>query len=195
MTADYVEVAKTTEKVARLLTKGKTIEIKTPGGTEFKADISGRKGTADTGLLRKKGDFGNLPGGEAFIAPIEDKSGRRIVFDGPIASSGLIHKPIIVDVEEGRVTYTNSSEIQSIFTDIKDASIVAEIGVGTNPRSKLLGNILEDEKARGTAHIAFGNNINFGGKNDAKVHLDGIMKRPTVVIDGKVLVKEGSLLD
>jgi leucyl aminopeptidase (aminopeptidase T) len=193
MTADYFEVTKTTEKVARLLSNGKSVEIKTSCGTDFRADLFGREGIADTGLLRKKGDFGNLPGGEAFIAPIEDTSEGRIVFDGPIASSGLTHDPIIADVKDGRVTYTSSSELQSIFRDIKGASLVAEIGIGTNPRAMLIGNILEDEKVRGTAHVAFGNNTNFGGINNAKVHLDGIIKRPTVVIDGRVFVKEGIL--
>ncbi|MFQ5800170.1 MAG: aminopeptidase, partial [Candidatus Hydrothermarchaeales archaeon] len=99
MTADYREVAEAARRVAEVLTQGRTIEIKTSAGTDFKTSIYRREGYADTGLLTKKGDFGNLPGGEGFIAPLEGKSEGRIVFDGPIASSGLFHAPLVVEVE------------------------------------------------------------------------------------------------
>jgi leucyl aminopeptidase (aminopeptidase T) len=193
MTADYVEVSEAARKVAEILSHGKEIMIKTSAGTNFRADITGRKGLADTGLLTEKGVFGNLPGGEGFIAPVEGTSEGRIVFDGPIASSGLSHDPIVVEVEGGRATDTNYSELADVFVEIKKASNVGEIGIGVNPAAKLIGNILEDEKVLGTAHVAFGSNTNFGGSVDAKVHLDGIIKNPTVLVDGKGVVKEGSL--
>lgn len=194
MTADYREVAYAARRVAAALTQGRTIEIKTSAGTDFKASISGRQGYADTGLLTKKGDFGNLPGGEGFIAPLEGNSEGRIVFDGPIASSGLSHEPTVVDVENGRATYTGYEGLSKIFKDVKDASNVAEIGIGVNPEARLTGNVLEDEKVLGTAHVAFGNNVNFGGKINAKIHIDGIIKDPTISVDGKVIAKKGALL-
>jgi leucyl aminopeptidase (aminopeptidase T) len=194
MTADYHKVAQAAKIVSDALNKGKNIEIKTSLGTDFKADIKGRRGYADTGLLREKGDFGNLPGGEGFIAPIEGGSNGRIFFDGPIASSGLSHEPILVDIVDGRVTKTNNPELQSVFKDFEGASFVGEIGIGVNPKARLIGNILEDEKVLGTAHVAFGNNTNFGGKIDAKIHIDGIIKNPTILLDRRTIVKEGSLL-
>jgi leucyl aminopeptidase (aminopeptidase T) len=193
MIADYHEVAKAASSVSDVLSKGNTIEIKTSLGTDFKAEISEREGYADTGLMREKGDFGNLPGGEGFIAPVEGRSNGRIFFDGPIASSGLSHEPISVDVVDGCVAKTDNPELQEVFKDFEDASCVGEIGIGVNPKARLIGNILEDEKVLGTAHVAFGNNTNFGGKIDAKVHLDGIIKNPTILVDGEVIAKEGSL--
>jgi leucyl aminopeptidase (aminopeptidase T) len=193
MTADYAEVAGAARKVAEILAHGKEITIQTSVGTNFRAEIKGRKGFSDTGLLTEKGVFGNLPGGEGFIAPLEGTSEGRIVFDGPIASSGISHDPIVVDVEDGGATHTNYPELEVVFNEIENARKIAEIGIGVNPKAKLCGNILEDEKALGTAHLAFGNNVNFGGAVDAKVHLDGIIKNPTVLVDGKAVVKEGSL--
>jgi leucyl aminopeptidase (aminopeptidase T) len=192
MTADYKEVSLSAKKVARVLSDGERIEIKTEAGTGFETALTGRDGHADTGLLVNKGDFGNLPGGEGFIAPLEKESTGRIVFDGPIASSGLDHKPIIVDVEDGKATYTNYGELERIFKDIYGARYVGEIGIGVNPKAQLIGNILEDEKALGTAHVAFGNNLNFGGRVDAKAHMDGIIKNPTIVVDGKVIIRNGA---
>ncbi len=80
-----------------------------------------------------------------------------------------------------------------MFSDNANASNVAEIGIGVNPKAKLCGNILEDEKVLGTCHVAFGSNINFGGSVDAKVHLDGIIKNPTVLVDGGAVIEKGSL--
>lgn len=41
---------------------------------------------------------------------------------------------------------------------------MAEFGIGTNYKAKLVGLILEDEKVFGTIHIAFGNNLSMGGR-------------------------------
>ena len=46
----------------------------------------------------------------------------------------------------------------------------------------------------GTVHVAIGDNSTIGGKVKAPVHLDGIMKNPTLVIDGKTVIKDGKHL-
>jgi len=193
MTADYTEVAEAARRVAEILSHGKEIIIQTTAGTNFRADITGRKGFSDTGLLTEKGVFGNLPGGEGFIAPLEGTSAGRIVFDGPIADSGLSHDPIVVEVEEGRAVSTNYSVLENIFSSVENSTNVAEIGVGANPLARLSGNVLEDEKALGTVHVAFGSNASFGGSVDAEVHLDGIIKEPTLFVDKKPIICRGRL--
>src|SRR5699024_12243338 len=62
---------------------------------------------------------------------------------------------------------------------------IAEVGIGTNKKARLTGNVLEDEKVYGTVHIAFGSNKPFGGVTDAGVHIDCVIKDPVVHIDGK----------
>ena len=49
---------------------------------------------------------------------------------------------------------------------------LAELGVGTNERATLTGNILEDEKMLGTVHVAFGASAGIGGTVSVPVHLD-----------------------
>jgi len=77
----------------------------------------------------------------------------------------------------------------------KEAKNIAEFGVGTNPKAKVSGNILEDEKVFGTIHIALGSNYDFGGQVKAPIHLDGIIKTPTVLVDEKYLFKEGRIVN
>ena len=64
---------------------------------------------------------------------------------------------------------------------------IAEFGIGLNPKAKVTGNVLEDEKAKQTAHIAIGANISFGGKVSCPCHLDFVFFNPHIFIDGKQL--------
>ncbi len=71
---------------------------------------------------------------------------------------------------------------------------VAELGIGTNERAKLTGNVLEDEKILGTAHVAFGASAAIGGTVQVPVHLDCVVMRPDVSVDGEPVVRDGELL-
>lgn len=194
MTADYGLVEKAAQEVAFILTNGERITIRSEAGTDLEALIQGRKGKADTGLLTEKGTYGNLPGGEAFIAPLEDSAEGVIAFDGPIASAGLEHPPILVEIKDGKALRTDQPELRKIFSTVENACVVAEMGIGVNPKAGVIGNILEDEKALGTAHVAFGNNLNFGGVNRSQIHMDGILLNPTVMVDGRILLDKGGLI-
>jgi leucyl aminopeptidase (aminopeptidase T) len=47
--------------------------------------------------------------------------------------------------------------------------------------------MLEDEKAEGTVHFAFGTNTGIGGANQASVHIDGLVRDAMVELDGRAL--------
>jgi leucyl aminopeptidase (aminopeptidase T) len=76
----------------------------------------------------------------------------------------------------------------------RDARTVAEFGIGTNDKATLTGVILEDEKVMGTIHIAFGDNKSMGGSVRVASHLDGLVKRPTVWFDDRIVMEDGTLL-
>lgn len=195
--ADYSKIKVKTEKIAKLLTKASKIRIKTSLGSDFSTSLRGRKGIADSGIMTKKGAFGNLPAGEAFIAPVEGSSSGVLVFDGSFSSLGVLREPLKLQIEKGKVTSCEGSDAErmmQILKKYKNASNVAEIGIGTNEKARLIGNVLEDEKVFGTAHAALGDNHTFGGKTKAEVHLDGIIKRSNVWLDGRQIMREGELL-
>ena len=64
---------------------------------------------------------------------------------------------------------------------------IGELGIGFNPKAKIIGSTLVDEKTKGTAHIGIGSNYWFGGNIYAIVHLDQIFKNPEIKVDGKQL--------
>ena len=94
------------------------------------------------------------------------------------------------EVEDGYVTEISDDEIrEQIETAAEEAGQaaynLAELGIGTNVGvDDLVGSVLLDEKAAGTVHIAIGDNASIGGETDAPLHLDGILREPTVFADG-----------
>ena len=197
--ADYQKIARRSKKIASLLTEAHRVRVTTPGGTDITMSVENRKGYADTGLYHQKGDFGNLPAGEAYLAPLEGNSQGVILIDGAIANLGLLEEGIRLVVKDGFVTeilgQTEAEKLKTLLLPLgKLAYNVAELGIGTNDKAILTGNVLEDEKAIGTVHIALGDNASMGGKITAPVHLDGILLRPTLEVDGETIMEDGKLL-
>lgn len=198
MAADYSEVRRRSRALAEALTAGSEVHITSPQGTDVTLGIEGREGISDDGDLRAPGSFGNLPAGEGFIAPVEGTTRGTIAFDGSVWPVGLLDEPIVVGIEDGVATDFSgprSHEWYETMEPYGDAALtVAELGIGTNEAAILTGNVLEDEKILGTIHVAFGDNHTFGGTNRVSSHQDGIVKEPTLRIDGKVFVEAGRLL-
>ena len=74
-----------------------------------------------------------------------------------------------------------------------DARNIAELGIGTNPATRISGNVLECEKVVGTAHVALGNSLHIGGATDVPFHSDGVINRPTILAGDTPLIEEGRL--
>ena len=72
--------------------------------------------------------------------------------------------------------------------------MIAKFGIGTNDASRLSGCALEDETVLGNIHLALGNNLTFGGTNDVPIHLDAVVYKANVVIDGRRIIDGGRLL-
>jgi len=195
MLADYHEVSRLTKRVADLLTEASEVEINTPAGTDMFLDIAGREACSDTGIFHNPGDWGNLPAGEAFIAPVEGKARGRIVVDGSMVDT--LSATIKIKVENGLATRISGRPASRLIKMLEEAGPkaynLAEFGIGTNPKARLMGNVLEDEKVLGTCHVAFGDNSTFGGRVRAGIHVDGILLRPTVKLDGKIIMEKGRL--
>jgi leucyl aminopeptidase (aminopeptidase T) len=195
LNVDYRKVKRLTVKTAQLLSKATSAVIQTDAAT-LQLDLTGRKGFADTGIITRPGDFSNLPAGEAYVAPVEARSHGSIVIDGSFASVGLLKKKIRIVVDKGGiVNLLGNQQLNALFKKSgRKERILCEFGIGTNMKARVTGNVLEDEKALGTVHIAFGNNLGFGGKNDAGIHLDGVVRKPNVWIDGTPIINKGRFL-
>ncbi|ACL69863.1 aminopeptidase [Halothermothrix orenii] len=199
LTADYEMIKERSLNYSKILDNGSEVTITTKSGTEINMSIKGRKGHPDTGIYTERGSFGNLPAGEAYIAPVEGTSNGVIVVDGAMAGVGILKEPIKLVVENGYVTDISGGHEAEILKKLldkhgKEARNIAELGIGTNDKATITGNVLEDEKVMGTIHIAIGDNSTFGGNVQVDSHLDGIINKPTVKIDGKVIMKDGQFV-
>jgi len=196
---DYAKIKEKSVIFRNLLSQGKEARLTTPAGTDLVFSLAGREAIADTGIMHEKGTFGNLPAGEAFIAPIEGKTSGVAVIDVSMAGVGIIKTPIRWTIKDGYVTEINGGDEAQALSNLladkgQEAKNIAELGIGTNEKATATGHPLEDEKVMGTTHIAVGNNSTFGGNVSAPIHLDGIMKDATLIIDGRTVIKDGKHL-
>lgn len=195
MACDFPTMAGRSRRVAELLTAADEAHVSCPHGTDFTADLTGRTGIADDGDLSAAGAFGNLPCGEGFISPL---SGTGTLVAATLAGLGLPDEPVRLTVRDGRLADAEG-EWGARWTALMDAAgagdgkgrNLAELGVGTNERATLTGNILEDEKMLGTVHVAFGASAGIGGTVAVPVHLDCLVADATLDVGGTRVLDGG----
>ncbi len=189
LTADYRVVKELTRKIYERLKNVKTIKITSDNGTDFTTSVDGREWIKNDGMIHEKGSFHNLPAGETATAPLEGTSQGIVVID----RMAYYGDGIKWTVKDGFVEKIEGSEfLEKVVNEVgHDGRNIAEIGIGTNPKARIIGNILEDEKVFGTVHIAIGNSLSLGGKVDVPLHMDGIILKPKLEVDDEILIKDG----
>jgi len=203
MNVDYSLIKERSEKIRELVNGAISVKITAKNGSEINLNVKEREFIADTGLLIGEGDFGNLPAGEVFIAPVEGKANGVFVIEyGP--DDGKLDNPFTAVIDNGEVVELKGKGrwvdfLNNKFNEDRSCRNVAELGIGTNEGATNVANILETEKILGTIHIAFGDNSSFGGKVQAPFHLDFVLFKPTVLIEKDAkesvfLLKDGKLL-
>ncbi|WP_238650138.1 aminopeptidase [Paenibacillus piscarius] len=195
ITADYAQVKALTEQVAALLSAGTRVRVE-KDGLALSFSIDGREGILSTGLYLNPGESGNLPSGEAYIAPLEGTADGQIKVDGSIAGIGALDSPMVLTVEQGRLVAADGEHGAKLLDMLGagDGRLLGEFGIGTNNKARITGVVLEDEKVYGTIHVAFGSNNTFGGVVAAGVHIDAVVMKPDVYIDDKLIMRAGELL-
>ncbi len=190
ITADYAEVERLTKRVAAGLDSAREALVVT-GSHRLRMSVEGRNAVASTGVYREPGRSGNLPSGEAFLAPVEGTSQGELLVDGSIAGVGRLSEPVLLDVSEGELVSASGQEgerLLNLLDRFPKGRNIAELGIGTNDRARLTGVTLEDEKIYGTIHIAVGSNDTFGGTVAAGVHLDAVVLEPELYLDDRLVV-------
>jgi leucyl aminopeptidase (aminopeptidase T) len=208
---DYGPMRGDAARLKSVLDGGNTVRVMSPAGTDVEFSIKGRKAYKEEGDFSRPGAGGNLPSGEAYISPAIASARGTIVFDGTVSleEGDLVPaRPVRVKLEDGYVsTITGGPEAAGLYRAIqsgeceaaerglqderRNARHIGGFGIGLNPNATLIGNIIEDEKARGTAHFAIGNN--FDNDAPALIHQDCIILSPSVWVDGRLIVKNGEL--
>jgi aminopeptidase len=133
--------------------------------------------------------------------PVKQIANGKVVCDvtaGGYAGKINPEKPITVQFKDGVLTdfACEDNELDCVRQDIFAAqekyglpTVLEEVGIGLNEKARITGNMLEDEKIRGTCHLAPGN---------VRCHVDLLIDKPTITVhyfDGttEIIIKDGDL--
>lgn len=196
MAVDFDALGERCRDTADLLSQGREAHLTCPRGTDARIDLGSRRAIADDGELTAPGAFGNLPCGEGFIAPV---GGDGTVVTTSLASIGLTAaEPARLTLRDGRLVDATGPEGELLLARLREhgdpGTNLAELGIGTNDRAGLTGNVLEDEKILGTAHVAFGASAGIGGTVSVPIHLDVVIVDASLSIDGTPVLADGRYL-
>ncbi len=205
MSADYLRIKEVSEKLASWLRGRGEVRVVTDYGTDLKLSVKGRDWEVDTGLYLRPGEWGNLPAGEVFTAPVEGSAEGVLVvprgwYPGLREDMSLrVSGGLVTGVEGGGKVGERFRRLLGLDPPREGRTYVsrrnvAELGIGTNPNARRPDNVLEAEKILGTIHVAIGDNSHFGGRVEADLHEDLLQPEPTVVVDGEELMVKGGLL-
>ncbi len=206
MCADYHRVAKRTHEVYNIVKNAHEIRVTNPTGT----DLTGRfdpehlKWVIWDGFYQAPGKWGNLPEGETFTSPVEVNGVITASIMGDFFSKkyGLLTEPLRLEVKDSHLVSCShpdkamADEFWEYLDSVENGRRVGEFAVGTNESlDRLIGNLLQDEKFPGV-HVAFGNPYcNYTGAEwDSPVHVDVVMERTSVWVDGQQLMQDGRFI-
>jgi len=189
--ANYTEIKRHCKEIYQQVSGAGNVRVQTDLGTDIVFRPGDREWKQDTGIVHESGEMSNLPAGEVFLSP-ETADGTFVV-DGTMMPHGLLEEDqtLEFEVDDGYVTEVSDAavreEIEAAADEVgQDAYNLAELGIGTNVGvTELIGSVLLDEKAAGTVHIAIGDDHAIGGDTEAPIHLDGVIRDPTVSVDGE----------
>jgi leucyl aminopeptidase (aminopeptidase T) len=195
--ADYTKVFADSKAVADLLTKASQIRMTTALGTDISLSVVGRTGTFLGGIACPPRNSTPMPAGEAALAPADGTMEGVLIVDHAIDGIGLLSEPVTFTIKKGRVVDMKggkeADQLREIMGTDECSTNMAEFAIGINPLSRLMGNVMEDKMKRGCVHIAIGDNHSLGGNVKCRIHLDMVILKPTVWLDGKPLVVDGDL--
>ena len=186
---NYEELRLFTGRVIDALRGVAVVEVENPLGTALRFSVRGRKWVASIGDISRRGTHGNLPAGECYTAPVEESVEGKVVLS-------LIDDKLgrgVMEFRRGRVTKASGKGVAAVLRNIgtdETGKTIGEFGVGTNPKARLSANMLEAEKAFGTAHFAIGDSYGLG-RNSSSHHYDALVERVTIRADGRTVIKGG----
>ena len=209
MCADYRKISELTKRVDQAVKGGKIAKVTNRSGTDLAVEFHPAwRWKVSDGLFPEKGMWGNLPDGEIYTAAYRANGTMVIDELGDWFSPKygvLAETPLTLHVNDSRIDFSsvacNNSALQREFLEYvkvdPNGNRLGEFAIGTNIfLDRLTGNLLQDEKFP-SVHCAFGDpySAETGANWQAKTHVDGIMLKCNIWIDGKQIMEEGKHLD
>jgi leucyl aminopeptidase (aminopeptidase T) len=163
-------------------------------GTDLRGSFDGRRGRPLWGVAREPGGYAAPPDVEVGASPVEGTTTGRVIVDGSLLFLGpdQLQAPVELRFERGRLDAISGPDawrLEDALARSGDERMweLAEVSIGLNPRSRSGGSALELEGIVGGAHVAVGNNVAYGGSNDARSHIDCVLLEGRLELDGVAL--------
>lgn len=200
--ADFEALAPLCRRVGRIFDDAVDVHLSTPAGTDLRLSLRGRKGNVHPGMVRQSGELTTVPNAECSASPVEGTTEGVIVCDAsvPYYGIGLVREPIRFDVKRGMVTQISGGRqadtLAQLLASQGDPAVynIAQISFGLNPRCLMEGVMLHDEGVYGTCHIGIGTSVLLGGVVKTLTHFDALMWKPTWIVDGELVLRDGAWL-
>jgi len=206
MSADFSKIRESINRVAVHLRRRRKIRVTSAEGTDIRFEVDPKRwNKEDSGICNRPGMVTNLPAGKIFIYPDEGTSSGDMVIDGSF-DSVLLSEPLRFKVNDGAATDIKggpeAQRVRHMFAEAANSLPaksqsgiwkIVQFGIGLNPNSKLIGNALEDEKVLGTCYFSIGSDFGTEGRPQAGIHTSGVIRNPTIIIDGEPLMVSGVL--
>jgi len=196
MAARHQKISNRSEKLAEIFSIGKKALVTNVDGTHLTFSLFREQGIVETGLLHKRGTFSVLPGGRAQVRPNPGTCEGEVVINGALEGVGLLQAPVILKIKKGFITKIYGGKEAQIFRHYlnsfkKNMRCIVRLGVGTNHRAKLCGNLLADERVLGTFHLGIGDLATATSTTLTPFYCRGVLLKPNLVIDGRQILQNG----
>jgi leucyl aminopeptidase (aminopeptidase T) len=199
---DLVTLRAGAEAIGERWTAADRFRLTTPGGTDLRGSVRGRPGRVLHGIATAPGAYMAPPDIEAGTAPVEGSGSGVVVIDGDLLfmGAGPLRESVVLTFADGLLVDACGPEVSRLLDMVERCddprmANLAEVSLGLNPGGRICEVAMETESALGTAHIALGNSIAYGGTVDARAHLDCVMRDATLELDGRVVMTAGVLID
>lgn len=197
---DYDRMASLGRRIAEILAGAKEIKIRSESGTDLRLRMAGRRvhiedGVVDDIDVASGRPFTNLPTGYVTAAPLETSAEGKVLFDVPQAALGRMIKDLEWTFAGGRLQSFGAKENLEAFRSLLrpgkgEKDRIARITIGINPKAQVIG-YFDDQSVLGSASIGIGDNLSLGGENDSTFDFAGTILRPTIEVDGRIILDAG----
>ncbi len=196
--ADFDALGERARQLAERFDEASEFHLESPLGTDLRGSFEGRRGRPLWGIADEPGGYAAPPDIEVGASPLEGSAAGRVVVDGSLLFLGpdQLPSPVELRFEAGCLVDIRGDEGWRLAQALERAEdermrSLAEVSIGLNPFSRAGGSALELEGIAGGAHVAVGNNVAYGGSVDARSHLDCVLLRATLSLDGEPLDPAG----
>jgi leucyl aminopeptidase (aminopeptidase T) len=200
LNVDFEKLRSDAERVGKAWAAAQQFRLTTRGGTDLRGSVANRPGRVLHGIATQPGAYMAPPDIESGTAPVEGTASGTVVVDGDLLfmGKGPLREPVVLQVAEGEVRAIEGPECWRLTAMLERCADdrmanVAEVSVAFNPAGSICSVPMETESARGTAHIALGNSVAYGGLVNAVAHLDCVMRDAALELDGRAVMIEGAV--